>query len=72
MTRTLNTTPDGALACAFFEPWRGPHPRCDAHSRALRARFEADVAVGVYDTDGYTPSDRAAQTRRLQAAGRLF
>lgn len=75
MTTTLrapNTTVDGALACAFCEPWRGPHPRCAAHSRVLCARFEADVTAGRYNTDGYTPQERAAQTRRLQAASRLF
>lgn len=71
-TRQPNTTVDGGLACAFGEPWLGPHPLCDAETdRACRA-FDADVAAGKYDEQGYTPLERAAQQRRLQAEGRLF
>ena len=29
-----NTTVTGGLACAFGEPWLGPHPICRAHTAA--------------------------------------
>lgn len=32
--RTPNRTPDGGLACAWGEPWLGPHPLCRAHTAA--------------------------------------
>lgn len=69
--RLPNTTVDGALACAFGEPWLGPHPICDAEGLAARERFDAAVASGEYDADGFTPLEGAAQQRRLKAEGRL-
>jgi hypothetical protein len=27
-TPTPNRTPDGQIACAYGEPWLGPHPIC--------------------------------------------
>lgn len=70
--RQPNTTVDGALACAFGEPLMGPHPLCDAETERACRDFGAAVAAGTYDAEGYTPLERAAQTRRLQADGRLF
>lgn len=67
-----NTTEDGALACAFGEPIGGPHPLCDEETERACRKFEADVVAGKYDAEGYTPLERAAQRRRLQAEGRLF
>ena len=37
MTTPANTTADGALACAYGEPWLGDHPFC-------RARLDRDGA----------------------------
>jgi hypothetical protein len=59
------------LTCFFGEPWGyGPdrtwlsHPRCDEETaRACRA-FDAAVARGEFDADGYTPKERRAQKRR--------
>ena len=34
-TRQLNTTVDGQLACAFGEPWLGPHFICQAAIEAI-------------------------------------
>lgn len=70
--RAANTTVDGALACAFGEPCLGPHPLCEAETARSCAEFDRLVAAGVYDAEGYTPLERAAQSRRLQAEGRLF
>lgn len=70
--RQPNTTVDGAPACAFGEPVGGPHPLCEAETERACRQFAADVAAGVYDEQGYTPLERAAQQRRLQAEGRLF
>ena len=50
-----------ALVCAFGEPWLGPHPRCEQEGTRLCALFDAAVARGACDTDGYTPGDRLAQ-----------
>jgi hypothetical protein len=33
--RALNTTVDGQLACAFGEPWLGPHHLCAAATAAI-------------------------------------
>ena len=70
--REPNTMPDGALACAFGEPWGGLHPLCEAETARGCAQFDADVAAGKYDADGYTPKERAARDRRLKTEGRLF
>lgn len=70
--RAPNTTADGALACAFGEPWMGSHPLCEAETERACRQFDAEVAAGKYDAEGYTPFERAAQRRRLQEAGRLF
>lgn len=70
--REPNTTIDGALACAFGEPWLGPHPLCEAETERACLAFDADVAAGKYDAEGYTPAERAASDRRLREAGRLF
>lgn len=70
--RAPNTTIAGALACAFGEPVDGPHPLCEAETARACRRFDEDVAAGIYDAEGYTPPERAAQRRRLQAEGRLF
>ena len=32
MTPKPNRTIDGAIACAFFEPWIGAHPLCRQHT----------------------------------------
>lgn len=72
MKRAPNTTPDGALACAFGEPWLGPHPLCEAETERACQQFDVAVAAGTYDEQGFTPLERAAQSRRLQAEGRLF
>ena len=62
--RAQNTTTEGALACAFGEPFAGPHHLCEAESERLCAIFAADVAAGKYDADGYSRLERAAQRRR--------
>ncbi len=67
-----NTTAGGELACAFGEPWLGPHPLCEAETDRACRQFDAEVIAGKYDAEGYTPFERAAQTRRLQVEGRLF
>lgn len=32
---TPNTTADGQIACAFGEPWLGPHPLCQADTARI-------------------------------------
>lgn len=60
------------LFCSYGEPWVGKHPLCKAEvDRACRAFTEA-VQRGEYDEEGYTPAERKAADKRLQAAGRLF
>ena len=58
-----NQTADGQLACAFGEPWDGPHPLCDAEADRLEAVFADGVAAGRWDADGYTSAERRAQAR---------
>lgn len=70
--RAPNTTEDGGLACAFGEPWMGPHPLCEAEvDRSIR-EFHAAVARGEYDAEGYTPAERRMQAQRAGKKGLLF
>ena len=65
--RKPNTTPDGALACAFGWPWMGQLfwcPWCEAEADRLDQEFQAAVARGEMDAQGYTPNDRRAQKRK--------
>lgn len=55
------------LVCAFGEPWIGPHPKCAAYADELDRQFDAAVAAGKYDQDGYTPADRRAEQKRKDA-----
>ena len=54
--------------------WDGPDhcPACHAEADRLCAQFEADVASGQFDAEGFTPKERKAQRKRRQAEGRLF
>ncbi len=71
-TRAPNTTATGEMACANGEPWLGPHPICQQQVEAAYAQFTDDVLTGIFDADGFTPLERAAQLRRLRDVGRLF
>jgi hypothetical protein len=42
----------------------GPHPVCEAETARLGAAFDAAVARGVYDAQGYTPRERAARAKQ--------
>lgn len=53
-----------ALTCALGEPWLGSHPLCDQEAALMAEAFTADVARGLYDTEGYTVSDRKRLRRR--------
>jgi hypothetical protein len=55
---------DAGLTCAFGEPWTGPHPLCAARVEQDRAAFQAAVARGEFDAEGYTPKERKAQAQR--------
>ncbi len=44
-----NTTAGGELACAFGEPWMGPHPLCEDETDRACRQFDADVVTGKYD-----------------------
>lgn len=70
--RKPNTTASGELACAFGEAHLGSHPLCDAESDRACRLFDEAVARGEYDEEGFSPLERAAQQRWLQAEGRLF
>ena len=63
--------PAPPLTCAFGEPWPGAtfpagHPLCDAATDQACVQFEADVAAGRNDAEGYTPVERRAQQRRQE------
>lgn len=62
----------GALVCANNEPWLGPHPLCKAEVDRACVAFTEAVQRGEYDAEGFTPAERKAADKRLQAAGRLF
>ena len=53
------------LTCAFGTDWLAHEgcPGCAAFAADLRRQFDADVAAGTYDQDGYTPAERRAQRR---------
>lgn len=58
-----------APPCAFGVPWRqhfegNSCPACEAESARLQAAFDAAVASGEYDRQGYTPAERRALQRR--------
>ena len=36
--REANTTADGQIACAFSEPWLGPHYLCQAAVEAITGK----------------------------------
>jgi len=40
---------------------------CAAETAALIAQFWQAVDAGTYDRDGYTPAERTAQQKRMQA-----
>jgi hypothetical protein len=48
-----NTTVDGQFACAFSEPWLGPHPLCRAETARVCGVPIADVPVP--DFSAYAP-----------------
>lgn len=56
-----------ALTCSNGEPWMGPHPICEAETARHCAEFDAAVARGEYDAEGYTPNERKAQAKRQQS-----
>jgi len=63
------------LVCGNGAPWPcGPCRGCLDEAAALDRAFDAAVARGEFDRDGFTASDRAARERRAaeQAQGWLF
>ena len=57
---------DPSVTCAFGTPsW--PHDECAGcrdYADELHRQFEADVAAGIYDAEGYTPAERKRQRQR--------
>lgn len=56
------------LTCAFGLPWISQITHgclwCEAEGERLRALFDAAVAAGTYDQQGYSAKERKAQARR--------
>jgi hypothetical protein len=59
------------LTCSFNEPWMGDHPLCRAEVEAGCQRFAEAVAAGIFDAQGYRPSERRAQAKRATKVGTL-
>lgn len=54
--------------CDFGIPWSVHQTPsgclwCRAETARFREEFQADVAAGVFDAQGYTPADRREQRR---------
>ena len=62
----LVSDPDTALACAYREPWIGPHPLCEVMVAQMCADFDSAVARGDLDAHGYATKDRVAVQRRKE------
>lgn len=59
----------GQPTCSFGHPFPcGPCDDCLAETERLSQEFEAAVARGEYDAEGYTPNERKAQARRRTKA----
>lgn len=58
-----NTTPDGGLACAFGEPWCGPHPLCQAETARICGVSIEEVLLPDYS--------RYAETWQPEPIGQL-
>ena len=63
-------TPDDGLTCAYNWPWLDHFtplgcPRCEAEVARSCAAFDAAVARGEMDADGYRPSERKALARKM-------
>lgn len=64
----LRLDPEVGLTCAYGEPWLGEHPLCDQEVVRACARFDAAVDAGIYDVEGYRPSERAALAKKRHVA----
>lgn len=58
--------PQMGLTCAFGEPWGigTLHPLCAAETERACAAFADAVTAGIYDAEGYRPSERRAQAKK--------